>query len=378
MKKSTATITFHAAHNYGSMLQAYALQQTLLSLGVDNEIINFRTERQKNFYPNPFELHNVGWARKLKFFILDHLLSGYKDSLLKKYLLFEEFLRNKLILTKEFSSTEDLKKNLQKFDYYITGSDQCWNTSCGDFDWSYYLNFTDSLNKISYASSFGLKAPDKKILQIKEQLSKFKFISAREKGSADYIENIIGKFIAIMPDPTLILPRDHWAQLAGDASLMNDSYIFVYTPFARAGTVEIAIHLSNLTGLPIVISNEPASKDLVKLLIKKNIRFKLDAGPVEFLNLIKNASYVVSGSFHAVVFSLIFHRPFIAVDGLQDNRMKELLYKYRCEDMAVMIEKDGKFILEAPPGDIPYGVDNSIAEERRRALEYLENVLEIK
>lgn len=376
-KKRTATITFHAAHNYGSMLQAYALQQTLINLGVDNEIINFRTERQKNFYPNPYELKNVGLFRKMKFFTLGILLPRYKDSLSKKYRLFEDFLQEKLILTKEFSSSEHLKKNLPKYDDYITGSDQCWNIHCGDFDWAYYLDFTDSINKISYASSFGSKTPEKDISQIEEHLSKFKFISAREKASADYIKSITEISAEILPDPTLLIPQSHWAQLAGEQPLIQDEFIFVYTPFARIGTMEVAIRLSKLTGLPIVISNEPASRDVTKLLSRKNIRFKMDVGPIEFLNLIKNAKYVVSGSFHAVVFSLIFHTPFVAIDGLNDNRMKELLTKYKCEDMAVMIGENGRFDLDSLPPVISNEVDNIIAGESLKALKYLAKALEI-
>lgn len=376
-RKRTATITFHAAHNYGSMLQAYALQQTLIDLGVDNDIINLRTDRQKTFYPNPYKLKNVGWYRKLKFFILGLLIPGYKESLLKKYLLFEDFLESKLILTREFSSSEEIRENLHAYDYYITGSDQCWNVNCGDFDWAYYLDFTDSLNKISYATSFGSKSPRKNIPKVEELLSKFRLVSVREIGSADYIKSVAGISAEIMPDPTLLIPSTHWSRLVGENPLIDFEYIFVYTPFGRVGTLEVASRLSELTGLPIVISNEPASRDMTKLLTQSNIKFKMDVGPIEFLNLIKNARYVVSGSFHAVVFSLIFHTRFVAVDGMHDNRMKELLSKYKCEDKSVVIGENGRFVYDSPPEAISPDIDNIIAAERLRALEYLGKALGI-
>ena len=94
MAKYVGIITFHASHNYGSMLQAYALQQIVLSLGLKCEIINFRTERQKLFYQPIF---NRGTSLgKIKRYIL---LSPYLKSLKGKKLLFEDFLNNNLHLT---------------------------------------------------------------------------------------------------------------------------------------------------------------------------------------------------------------------------------------------------------------------------------------
>lgn len=377
MKRKTATITFHAAHNYGSMLQAYALQQTLLSMGVDNEIINFRTERQKNFYPNPLELQNVGWFKKFKFFAFNLLIRGYKDSLFKKYKLFEDFLCHNLILTKEYATSDEIKTALPNYDYYITGSDQCWNTYCGDFDWAYYLDFTDSENKISYASSFGSTAPNEEIQRIKEEVSKFKVISVRESGSADYIKKTSGISVEIMPDPTFLIPNFRWVELAGDSPIIKVPYIFVYTPFARHGTIEIAKRLSRKTGFSIVISNEPTSKDLIKLLLKKNIIFKMGVGPIEFLNLIKNARYVVTGSFHAVVFSLIFRTPFLAVDGLKDNRMSELLSRFGCKDMAIEFRGNDKSFINKYLINVPEKVTDIINTERNKAMYFLRHALGI-
>ncbi len=377
-RKRTATITFHASHNYGSILQAYGLQQTLLSLGVDNEIINLRMENQKKFYFNPAELKIFGWRRRLRFLLIDFFIGGYSKALAKKFNLFESFLRDKLKLTSEFSTGEELKSRLPEYDYYVTGSDQCWNPTCLDFDMSYYLDFTESKNKISFASSFGPKAPSAVIEPIAEAIKKFKAVSAREIGSADYINRITGVEAGIMPDPTLLISREQWNQLAGDTPLIDLPYIFVYTPFPRVGTIEAALKLSDLTGLQLVISNEMVIGDMKKLMKRKNVRFKMDVGPIEFLNLIKNAKYVVSGSFHAIVFSIIFQVPFLAINGNRDNRMKEMLEKCSCIDNAIEIDSNGVFTLDKLPGSVPDEVDAVISAERDKAINYLKAALDIE
>ena len=148
--KKVGIITFHASHNYGSMLQAYALQQVVLSLGHECEIINFRTKAQKKFYL-PFFLHE-GWAIKLKAIRYPRLAI---DSI-RKYWNFENFLKEKYTLSlRTYASSEELKEDVLDYDCYISGSDQIWNTSCCDFRTSYFLDFVIKGKRIAYAPSMG-------------------------------------------------------------------------------------------------------------------------------------------------------------------------------------------------------------------------------
>lgn len=129
-KKRVGIITFHAAHNYGSMLQAYALQQTISNMDFLCEIINFRTQRQKDMYCLDFERGSV-YERVKRFFIQLPYVSG----LLDKHRLFEDFLQKELVLSeKEYSTLQELEKANFSYDYYISGSDQIWNDICIDFD----------------------------------------------------------------------------------------------------------------------------------------------------------------------------------------------------------------------------------------------------
>lgn len=327
MSLKTAIITFHAAHNYGSMLQAYALQQIVIGLGCENVILNLRTERQKFMYRHPDDTKNAGWRSK---YIGAFIKSFIKSSLIKKYDYFENFLRDDLYLTEEFKDLEEVAQYCAKkyFDYYIAGSDQIWNTACEDFDWSFFLPFAQN-NAISYACSMGphgfLQVKQENYNKMNECLKQFKGISVREQGTADVITKITGNVPEVTLDPTLLLTSSEWEKNEHFISepLIKGEYIFLYTPAYKKEAYRIAKRLAQITNLQVVVSNFHHQS----LFSCPSFTRKLDCGPWQFLNLIKNAKVVVSGSFHAVVFSIVFNTSFFAVNGDKDNRMNSILSK---------------------------------------------------
>ena len=134
-KEKVGIITFHASHNYGSMLQAYALQQTILNMGYDCEIINFRTFRQKNYYrPEFLRGALIGQFNRILLYL------PFIFPLWKKHCKFEQFLNEKFRLSsKEYTTEDELKLTKFKYDIYISGSDQIWNPLTFDFDFAYLL-----------------------------------------------------------------------------------------------------------------------------------------------------------------------------------------------------------------------------------------------
>ncbi|WP_289740035.1 polysaccharide pyruvyl transferase family protein [Muribaculum intestinale] len=373
--KKTATITFHASHNYGSMLQAYALQQTLLSLGVENEIINLRTSRQKKYYSNPTSSTGKSWKHKIWRIIREHLFPNSNSQLINKYSLFENFLKDQLILTSEYESSTELKNSLSEYDYYITGSDQCWNTQCLDFDSAYLLDFTDSHNKIAYAASIGPFPLSQLGENYNSMLKCFRVISAREEGTSDVISKIVNKEIEIVPDPTILLPRLSWQYLAGSSPIIDEPYIFLYTPYIKDDIFEIAIEISKREQLPIIVSNFTSPFKDYFLLKRNGAVFKLDIGPVEFINLIANAKTVISGSFHALVFSMIFHTPFWAVNGDRDNRMRHILNKYDFLERVIHIDNISEKLASQ---SISFDYSDAIIEkEKDFGISFLKHNLDI-
>ena len=324
MTRTVGIITFHASHNYGSMLQAYALQQTILDMGMKCEIINLRTPRQRKMYSR--YIHRS----LLKRLMLTLRYPGCQDMHDRKYRLFEEFLNNEYILSpKEYPSLQALEADPPVYDAYISGSDQIWNTSCYDFDWSYFLPFVSGKPKIAYAPSMG-PVPDKEVMdenamRIKELLAGYDRIAVRERGTAQRLESLTGKTYPLAMDPTMLLPASRWKAMAGDRPLAGkDPYIFFYIPWYRKEIYQLAKDLSESLGLKVVVSQ--VSKDILRDWGNdSSFRFLAAAGPKEFLNYCLHAEMTVGQSFHLAVFSILFKLPFLTFDGMNDSRISSLL-----------------------------------------------------
>lgn len=321
--KSVGIITFHASHNYGSMLQAYALQQTVKNLGFDCRIINLRTSHQRQFY-RPF-YRQSSWLKKIK--ALRYPLLALADW--QKHRLFERFLEERLCMTEtEYTSSEELRKNPPVFDYYISGSDQIWNTVCFDFSESYFLDFVKSGKRIAYAPSMGpvVEQAHKKYSQlISESLKLYDAVSVREPGTARRIEQICGKDVEITADPTLLLSAGDWDDIAGTRPLVKGDYILLYDPWPEHNefkTYEQSLLIAKKKGFKIVCTMPEAYHRWKRY---HEFIFFTAAGPAEFINLVKFSKVVVGASFHAVVFSLIYGKPFYALRGMADYRISNLL-----------------------------------------------------
>ena len=364
----TASITYHAAHNYGAMLQAYALQRTILSLGAENEIINLRTKVQRSHYPGVDENlfvtlpHFLGWL----------LYGGPFSRLHRKYRLFESFLKDDLVLTKEYDDPEQLSEDEIKADLYIAGSDQIWNTSQTDFNDAYFLPFVRTKRKVSYAVSMGLK-PNENVSEdyydrIKSYLSGFEAISVRDEASRNLAAKLTGREILQHPDPTLLLDRDTWDRLSGDRPLVKGRYVLVYYPSTLRELDELALKVGRLKGMKVVITNKTDNLDAFF-----HMKKYLGCGPWEFLNLVKYASVVVTASFHATLFSLLFHRPFYVLDR-PDARIETLLEGAGLIDRRVSVQTVGERISDVDRLDFASS-DLHLGEMRQSGIDYLKNIL---
>ena len=344
-------ITFHASHNYGSMLQAYALQQTVLRLGHECEIINLRTSIQKRYYL-PFLLQ-PGKRKKAKAII--HPILAIDD--VRKYWKFEKFLKDKYILSpRTYSTAEALKEDCLDYDFFISGSDQIWNTICIDFMTSYFLDFVKTGKRIAYAPSMGgvphISIDEKFFPFIRENIKKYDAISVREEATLARIKEIMGDSddldISIAADPTLLLDRKDWLDFIGEKAIIDDDYILLYTPWyanwMMKPVYERAIELARQHNLKVVCTLPDATNLYGRI---KGFKYYTAVGPLEFLNLMRHARYVVSASFHAVVFSILFDKPFYAYDGMKDGRISNLLKiagleKYAEETECLLPEFDGE------------------------------------
>lgn len=324
-KKKVGIITFHASHNYGSMLQAYALQQTVLGMGFDCEIINFRTKVQTDYF-KPLFMHGTIQG-KIKRCIL---FSPFYFSHRRKFKLFEEFLASHYRLSdKKYTSLSELNEANLPYDVIISGSDQIWNTYCFDFDWAYFLPFAKSAHRIAYAPSLG-PTPFHSVKtemesQIKHLLEDYDAISVRDSLAQKELKKLIGIECPIVIDPTLLLPTQNWYDMAGQTPIIKGKYVFLYTPWYDKSAFDVAKTIAMELGVSVVVSQIYDKLKHNIWIVNKAFKAHISTGPVEFLNLCKFATCVVGASFHVTVFSILFNTPFYAVNGMDDSRVAELL-----------------------------------------------------
>lgn len=367
--KKIGILTFHASHNYGSMLQAYALQHYLEMQGHSVTIINLRPLAQKIMYENPSIFVNPTIRKFAKTLLFPKLYFENR----KKWKIFEDFLHSNFHLSnKEYSNYREIEKDLNtyNFDVLISGGDQIWNQKCKDFEKSFFLPFACAgMKKVSYAPSLGnqseaMSVPPYADLYI-ECLRDFDYISVREPDAAKMLSSLIDKKVEIMPDPALLLTSDFYKKMLGEP-LIKGKYMFYYTPSHQGDKTafEAAKKYVDKLGLSIVSSNKKA--------YQKGIVSHSGSGPIEFLNLLYYADFVCGRSFHLVVFSLLFHKNFAAINGDRDYRMNYILNKFKIE---------GRCISESNPDfdkmkEIDYDcVDQTIFELREQASSYFSKFL---
>lgn len=319
--KKVGCITFHASHNYGSVLQAYALQEFVKNnfKDIEYKIINLRTQRQKDIY----SVFPKSASLKYKIFVILNY-----SKLKAKYDRFENFINTRLELTEEFSN-ENVTEEKFVFDYYISGGDQCWNIRCADFSWLYYLPFVKKAKKISYAVSLGPKRLDfseQEKKKIKSCVESYTQLSLREAGSINQLKKLSSKEMQQNIDPVLLLNKNDWIKIIGE-KIEKSPYIFLYILDGDLQAYSFAKRLSKLTKKKVVLTKPVCKEDFFH-----NFANRFDCGPLEFLNYIYYADAVISTSFHGCVFASIFERPLLTLNADKDNRRKYFLEKYGLEE----------------------------------------------
>lgn len=324
------TITCHNVYNYGASLQAYALQHYLETLDNDVEIIDFQPDFLSYHY-KPFKIAKTGKAaaicKVLPFMRYPYGLVKnrrmFKTWGRKKS--FDSFTTNFLHLTKRYNTSEELRNDPPKADVYVAGSDQIWNTQyMNGKEPAFYLDFGNA-KKISYAASFAVsKIQDAWKPFVKKELSHLNHISVREKTGLMILEDLGIKDGKVVVDPVFLLGKEHWLNLCNQAKKYNfkkEGYILVYDFENDERIQSLAIKLKDYLHIPIINVNDHNTLSYVN----KNIN---DAGPLEFLSLVNNAKVVISSSFHATSFSLIFNKQFYVFPlkgSSNSSRMEDLM-----------------------------------------------------
>lgn len=312
-------ITMHKVLNYGSALQAYALQRKLSDMGYENEIIDYKYEDKG--------LAKTSFVKSLTAFVRNAVF-GFPVTRMKRK--FRAFYKRNYKLTQKAYDRESIVNEPPAFDLYIAGSDQVWNPRFIGDDVNFMLSFTaDDALRMSYASSIASLTIEGGMKELYSRyLSRFNAISVRERSGAAVIKELTGKEAAVCCDPTLLLGKEVWDELAaGSAYRIKGKYILVYAlsymfdPFPYI--YNIVDKVQRTLGCKVVFLQGRA-KDI----FRPGSRLVKSAGPADFAYLFKNAEFVITTSFHGATFALINDKPLIGVvDSASgsDSRIQSLL-----------------------------------------------------
>ncbi len=357
------TVTCLRSHNYGAVLQAYALQKTILSLGYENQLLDYTIDagaKAKN--------------RSLKAVARNVLLSITRFMNRGKYLrfcnAFRTFVNDNLLLTREYLSIEDLRQNPPQCDCLLTGSDQVFALG-NKLVMPRFLDFGGpEILKVSYAASLGSYAMnDADLAYVKERLSGFRKISLREKQGCEYLSKALGLSCITHVDPVFLLPAERWEMIAEEKPRINGEYILVYPMIGNKNLQHVIEKVKQELGLPVVSLQNKFVKTV------KADKYLYDVTVPEYLALIKNASAVITTSFHTTCFSIIFKRPFYSLVGAYKPE--------RAQNVCALLSLDERVIFEnateIPPLTLDFSeVDAVIEKERARSIEYLSSLREFK
>lgn len=247
-------LTYHAAHNYGSMLQAFALQSFLERKDFVVQIINLRKPIQKKVYAKTLDIYH---PKSFVYRLLKDPINNVRSQ--QKWTRFERFIQENLKVTKECLGEDDVRKFVSENNFYalIVGSDQIWNTACLDFDKSFLLPFVGDFKKLAYAPSMGPRSEfkDDSFEDIfRKCLPSFNAISTRETQSSQFLHEKFNLNVTTVLDPVLLLSENAYSSLYGKKPIIKGKYIFYYSPLCKKEYFEKALKLSSLTGLPIVVT----------------------------------------------------------------------------------------------------------------------------
>jgi hypothetical protein len=352
-------LTFHQVSNYGAVLQCFATYTLLKNLGFDPILIDYRPARMAASYRWRWKYAGLNTKN-----IIRRILNPKFDAFRKKYLTATDQI---------YYSYEALKRSPPEVDAILLGSDQIWNPCLvGDqLDPAYFGQFGDLHTKrIAYAASFGGTGHinQQHLEQIKPWLASLNHISVREPQAVTLLKELTDDTIEVTLDPTLLIGPDTFEPLIEPVSKIDDPFIFVHALQYGPEIQKAAEQLAEMSNLQVIV----ARCNTTDLWIHGKRSTGRFVNPGQWLWLIKNASYVISNSFHATVFSLKYHKKLLLVPLTgalrpSNQRMETLLQTL--DISSATLDQFDDFEI---PRDLAWAkIDKLIEEQRTKSINFL-------
>lgn len=362
-------MTFFVGQNYGALLQAWALWQILSDLGCDVEFIDYHHPWSKTPYWWNWRSYVArtpnGVYKRFKTMI-HHL------KLRKQFGKMESIFPRTLLHYGDNPSK--LYQNPPNADVYVVGSDQVWRTVLKWYEYikPYFLPFgEDNISRIAYAASLGGdEFPKEKVEEISNFISRFRAISTRESNGAEYISNLLGRNVDVMPDPTLVMGGKGFMSLRDKAKPMsNGREVYYIMDGISSGVSNILKSLSGERSFNIALQN-----------------FRLGLGRdfipevPQFVDVIAKSQCVITNSFHACVFAILYHRRFwfIPFEGAFSARNERIVHLLSTFGLESRIAKPSNLddLLKNHEETINWNyVDEKLSQLRQDGIKWLRDAL---
>lgn len=327
-------LTWYKYFNYGTKLQAVALQLYLKRQGHIVELIDFEVDDNK-ITSNSKTKVKTKIYNKIDYYSLKVICNFAKKSIAKRNESLNEFVLRYCQCSKTVSNDEEYINLCNNYDLLIFGSDQIWNPNW--FHPYYYADFKEIVTlKFSYAPSIGVSNIDNRLINsYRHTLSNFFAISIREKEGCELLESVLNRKINNVVDPVFLLSKEDWEKLIVNEQTKYKPYVLAYFLTDNINHWRAVSHFAKKKKLDVrVIPYRGMSY------LKKNAFLDVDCD--KFLDLIKNAEYVLTDSFHACAFSIIFKKKFVVFERFsskekksQNSRIYNLFNKYGIEGSVV-------------------------------------------
>ena len=370
-----ANLTLDGYFNYGNVLQRYAVCNLLMGLGAEVESLWFSP--QAGFLPYlqshyPWMKDSWDWKTWVKLGInwkgvTKKVFSGQNTWEAARSAGIKSFVDRYIPMRYDV----DFAKVADEYDYFVAGSDQVWNPYFADLE-KLFIKFAPPEKRIAYAAS--ISCPEilpEDLKSFIDGINGMKAISVREQAGAELIEQLTGRKVEVVADPTMLVAAEKWREIARKPSWLKGDEQILTTYFLGKRPDEIIDRLADEHGLKVVN------------ILDERVFEHYAVAPEEWLWLIDNARLMYTDSFHGTVFSILFRTPFVVAERIGEgcvnkmtSRIDTLLGKFALEGRRGT--KDNGYMIDNPM-EIQYGdVDGILAAEKAKAISYLHRALELK
>lgn len=345
----TATLTWNSFYNYGTCLQAYALQHYIESLGYENRVIDdssivFTVSKSDK---SPTVECKLKWRWRKAW---QSVHANYRTFYRCQRLLCQGVNEFKAKILKIDYETASVLRDEKDYDVYICGSDQIWvPLGFNNPKWIFYYAAFTNKKKISYAPSIGgYYIPDEWKTKVSELISSFSALSVREEAGRDALQELTQQKVKLVVDPTLLLSRNEWENVLPCNYHKKEKYVLGYILTPNNTYYQIARNYAHQHGMKFYLF-------MLNLQDYGQADKYISGSPFDFLEYVRNADLLFTDSFHGTIFSTIFEIPFYTFKRFadesqlnQNSRIDTLLKEIGAETRLIESKNAGHFGNDMP------------------------------